>query len=1004
MAKRAAKSSRRGIFHSPEPLESRVLLSASIGPVVNVMWNGQSAPAVADQYVAKSSNFAALGKLALIKGFTNVQSLGGKGFYQFDSNLPASDIARIGKHHTTALAVVQPNFVQQTAATPNDPNFSQQWYLSNTGQLEPYDYNLDGIVSPDVDHPSPPFPNEQQVGTVGQDDNVQQAWNITTGSPDVVVAVLDTGIDLNHPDLAANIWSNPFYATHASTETSPEGFVNDLHGWNFVDNNNDVTDLNGHGTNVAGIIGAVGNNGVGVTGMNWNVKILPVKVLDASGFGTDAGIIAGINFVVSLKDQGINVVAMNESLGGPGFPLDILTSNAVRAAGQVGILDVVAAGNSSVNNDNSPSLPANFSLSHPNVITVAATDNTGRLANFSNFGGQSVDLAAPGVDIFSTSPTYPVTLNAEVALTPEIPQFPLNYGFLSGTSQATPQVTGIIALEAAANPNATPAQLKAALLNGVTPDPFLASVNGLQPKVRTSGVANAFNAVMNIRNQFVATDTTRLGNWQGVFGSAGAFVVGDSTAFPSFVNASITGASLVTLHTSPRNQIAPQTTTDPAARVAAYEQADDTETVDLTFTDGLPHRVSLYLANLDHKRRSEQVQLIDATSGMVLDTQTVSPLKKGEYLTWDVQDPVQIKLTNLGGPNVAFSGIFFDTPPTDANAAQGVDTTTQGAAWRNQYGSQGASIVGDGNSQLPAYVTSLTTTANTTVLQANTADKHALQKAVDLKHNIKAYWNSDSSFDINVAFNDTQVHQVTLYADDYQHRNRSERIEAIDSNTGSVLATQDLSKFSQGAFVRFNVSGNVIFRAIATGKSDAVVSGVFFDAPAGEKVHFEGVDATTRGDWKSAGYGTTHPYIVGDNFPGADGPPDSIITSLTGATENILANPSNDPRALLKNISGANRARVKGYIFSTTSMTLNLDPGDLQTHRLELYFADLDTNNARTETVTFTDPATSAVLARQQISKFSKGKYFLYDFQGPVAITVSATSLPNAALSGVFLD
>lgn len=1004
MAKRAAKSSHNVGPHPIEPLETRVLLSASIGPVVHVTWNGQSAPAVADQYVAKTSNFASLQKLAQSKGFTNIQSLGGTGFYQFDSTLPASDIARIGKHHQVALSVVQPNFVQQSASVPNDPNYSQQWYLNNTGQTEPYDYNLDGVVSPDADHPSPPFPNEYQVGTVGQDDNVEQAWNITTGSPNVVVAVLDTGVDIAHPDLAANIWSNPFYTTHASTDTSPEGFVNDLHGWNFIDNTNDVTDDNGHGTNVAGIIGAVGNNGVGVTGINWNVKILPVKVLDADGAGTDASIIAGINYVTSLKAQGINIVAMNESLGEAGFPINVLQSDALHAAGKMGILDVVAAGNSSANNDNNPSLPANFSLSHPNVITVAAIDNTGRLANFSNYGGQSVDLAAPGIDIYSTSPTYPVTLNTEVAMTPEIPQFPENYGYLSGTSQATPQVTGIIALEAAANPNAIPAQLKAALLNGVTYDPFLASANGLQPKVRTSGVANAFNAVMNIRNQFVGTDATRLGNWQGVYGSAGAYVVGDSTAFPSFVNASINGATLVTLRTSPHNQIAPQTTTDPAARVAAYEQADDTETVDLTFTDGLSHRVSLYLANLDHKRRSEQVQLIDATSGAVLDTQTVSPLKKGEYLTWDVQDPVQIKLTKLSGPNVAFSGIFFDTPPANANTLQGVDTTTLGSAWRNQYGSQGESIAGDGSSQLPAYVASLTTTANTTVLQTTTQNKHALQKAIDLKHNIKAYWNSDSSFDIDVTFNDTQTHQVTLYADDYQNRKRSERIEAIDATTGSVLAWQDLSKFNKGAFVSFDVSGSVIFRTIATGKSDAVMSGVFFDATAGEKLHFDGVDATTGGNWKGAGYGSSHAYIVGDNFPGADGPSDSIITSLSGATENILANPSNDSRALLKNDSGATNSRVEGYIFSTTSLTLNVDPGDLQTHQLELYFADFDSGNRRTETVSLTDPSTGDVLARQRISKFVKGRYLLYDFHGPLAITVTADSLPNAVLSGVFLD
>ena len=193
-----------------------------------------------------------------------------------------------------------------------------------------------------------------------------------------------------------------------------------------------------------------------------------------------------------LKNQGVNIVVINESLGGPAFPFDVVASNALKSAGQAGILDVVAAGNDSTSNDTTPTSPANFSLSNPDVITVAATDNQGKLAYFSNFGGSSVDIAAPGVDILSTTPTYPVTLTTEVQETPLLPQFTQNYGYLSGTSQATPAVTGIIALEAALKPNATPLQLKKALLDGITFDPFLASVNGLPPKVKTSGVANAY--------------------------------------------------------------------------------------------------------------------------------------------------------------------------------------------------------------------------------------------------------------------------------------------------------------------------------------------------------------------------------------------------------------------------------------------------------------------------------------------------------------------------------
>ena len=292
---------------------------------------------------------------------------------------------------------------QIDAAVPNDTQFSQQWALDNTGQ---------------------------NGGTAGDDIDATQAWNITTGSRNVVVAVIDSGVDYTDPDLAANIWTNP--------NAGQDGFSGDLHGYNFVDNNGDPMDDNGHGTFVAGEIGAVGNNGVGVTGVNWNVTIMPLKFLDANGDGYTSDAIRAINYAMMERTEyGVNVRVINASWSSsqsdPGL------NAAIQAAGNAGILFVAAAGNSASNNDVTPQYPANSGLA--NVVSVAASDSNDQLAAFSNYGANTVNLAAPGVDIYGTLPGG-------------------KYGYLSGTSMAAPEVAGVAALAWAADPNATVAQVR----------------------------------------------------------------------------------------------------------------------------------------------------------------------------------------------------------------------------------------------------------------------------------------------------------------------------------------------------------------------------------------------------------------------------------------------------------------------------------------------------------------------------------------------------------------
>jgi subtilisin family serine protease len=209
-------------------------------------------------------------------------------------------------------------------ALPNDPSFTQQWALDNIGQYG---------------------------GVPGNDVHAPAAWNTTTGSRSVVVAVIDSGIDLTHPDLAANVWTNPGEIAGNGLDDDHNGFVDDVHGWNFVDNNADVTDGFGHGTHVAGIIGAVGNNGVGVAGIAWQVSLMVLRVQNNLGAGSTSAVIGALNYATMMRrDHAINVVATNNSWETSTGP-SVVVANAIRAQGDAGITFVAAAGNNASDND-----------------------------------------------------------------------------------------------------------------------------------------------------------------------------------------------------------------------------------------------------------------------------------------------------------------------------------------------------------------------------------------------------------------------------------------------------------------------------------------------------------------------------------------------------------------------------------------------------------------------------------------------------------------------------
>jgi len=386
------------------------------------------------------------------------ESVPGLALVHLPAGTLAKDAIRSYRQNPEVL-YAEPNYTVHALGVPNDPLFPQQWNMQNTGQ---------------------------NGGTPGADIHATQAWNLTTGSANVVVAVIDTGVDYTHPDLAANIWTAPSAFTGANQFGAAFSCPAGSRGLDVVDGTCDPMDYNGHGTHVSGIIGAQGNNGVGVAGVNWAVTILPCQFLDVNGTGSVGGAISCLDLLDELKGAGVNIVASNNSWGGGEFSQAL--HDAVQTQMQDGILFIAAAGNGDdygnpVNNDAIPTYPASFDL--PNVISVAATDRSDDLAGFSNYGRRSVQLGAPGAEILSTY----TGLGPGGA-----------YEELSGTSMATPHVTGVAALLAAQDPTRDWRAIRNLLLAGGDPDPALAETVS-QKRLNAHGSLTCSNQPLEARLQ-----------------------------------------------------------------------------------------------------------------------------------------------------------------------------------------------------------------------------------------------------------------------------------------------------------------------------------------------------------------------------------------------------------------------------------------------------------------------------------------------------------------------
>lgn len=359
------------------------------------------------------------------------------------------------------VLAVQPNFYYSLQVTPNDPQFTAAGM-----------YGLTKISAP-------------------------AAWDLTTGSSAVVVADIDTGLRMTHEDIGSNLWTNSGEIAANGMDDDGNGFIDDVNGMDFFFNDSNPADEHGHGTHTAGTIGAAGNNLLGVSGVNWAVKIMPIKIYNSSGFGsTSAMLVNAYSYVRMMKLRGVNIRVTNNSYGGcdEACGYDQATKDGIDSMGEVGILNVFAAGNDARNTDTLPAYPASYTS--PSIVSVANSTSTDTRSGSSNVGLVTVDLAAPGSGILST--TFGTNSS---------------YGSMTGTSMASPHVAGAAALLSALNPSLSPASLKATLLNTVDPLAVWA------PLVKTGGRLNVDRA---LRNQTVcsfvgANGSMNVGTKGGIF-------------------------------------------------------------------------------------------------------------------------------------------------------------------------------------------------------------------------------------------------------------------------------------------------------------------------------------------------------------------------------------------------------------------------------------------------------------------------------------------------------
>jgi subtilisin family serine protease len=459
-----------------ESLETRVFLAAQalVGErfttadglaAIRMNWKANQVKAVAGQWIVQLDGYSgylptqATKADALVKragaAFDINHHLGANGLFSVYAPMSLTvdeTLRRFAK--IPGFRYAEPDFIYEIQATPNDSSFGTLWGMHNTGQSG-------GVADVDIDAP--------------------EAWNVSTGSSSVVVGMVDTGIDLDHPDLAANVWVNTSEIPGNSIDDDGNGYIDDINGYDWWGNgatdgagDSVPDDQNNHGSHTAGTVGAVGNNSLGVVGVNWNVKMMSLKIGGSGPSVSGSDAVSAMNYMTDMKTRGINVRVSSHSWGGGSFSTPMNAAIAAHAAAD--IVFVAAAGNGGAdfvgdNNDSTPFYPSSYT--QPNIIAVGNHTRTSARNSSSNFGATSVDLFAPGTSILSTIRNG-------------------GYSSFDGTSMAAPHVAGVAALCFAVSPGSTYSQVKDAIMDGVDPVASFASISV------SGGRLNAFNALQNL--------------------------------------------------------------------------------------------------------------------------------------------------------------------------------------------------------------------------------------------------------------------------------------------------------------------------------------------------------------------------------------------------------------------------------------------------------------------------------------------------------------------------
>jgi hypothetical protein len=483
-------------------------------------------------------------------------------------------------------------------------------------------------------------------------------------------------------------------------------------------------------------------------------------------------------------------------------------------------------------------------------------------------------------------------------------------------------------------------------------------------------------------------DVSTQGNWVGTYGSQGYDLFSGPNSLPSYAIVTETGG---TPFTWASNTTDPRALQEPGGtgRIAPSVYSPTSLTVDVNLTDGNTHSLALYFLDWDNNGRSEQVQLANAATGAILDTQTMSAFYGGVYLDWNISGNVLITITRLAGANAVLSGLFVGPSSASASLIR-TDTTTQGH-WIGTYGAQGYDLFNVGSS-LASYATVTNTGASLLTWATGTTDPRAPQQPGGTSRIAAAEFGQSFTVDVNLT--DGEKHVLALYFLDWDNLGRAEQVQLTNATTGAVLDTETVSSFAQGVYLDWNISGNVLITITRLAGPNAVLSGLFLSPPSAS-ASLVGTDTTTQGNWigtyGKSGYDL---FDVGSSLPSY-----ASVVDQGGALYAWTTN-TTDPRAL-ELPSGTGRAAAIAY--APTSFTIDLNLTDGNTHLLALYFLDWD-NQGRSEQVQITNAATGAVHDTETVSSFYGGVYLKWNVSGNVLITITRLSGPNAVLSGLFIN